>query len=103
MNNEIISILQRAAEKAGVKRTRYEDQKVPASIDNVCVLPFFGDLRSTCVLSSFLLKRYREESKGSKFSLCVAGPVLSRCSRMLTNIGLSSQNCTLCTLTAMGL
>lgn len=74
--NEVVSIFTRAVEKAGLERTRYENQRVPTSAVNVCVLPFFGDLRSTALASSFILKRFREESKGSKYFIMVGWPGL---------------------------
>lgn len=68
---EISSILSKAANKCGLERTRYTENEIPLSMSDIVVMPFFGDIRSTIVLSSLLLKRYREEVKGSKyFILC---------------------------------
>ena len=67
----LAGILKKAADKCGFNRTRWTQQDIPTSIDNVTVLAFFGDIRSMFVLSSLLLKRYREEVKGSRyFVLC---------------------------------
>jgi hypothetical protein len=37
-------------------------------------MPFFGDLRSLFVLSSILLKRFREEDRGSKYFILCSWP-----------------------------
>jgi hypothetical protein len=68
---DTISILNNAAEKSGFIRARFSDKDVPTDISNVTVFVYFGDIRHASILSSVLLKRYREESKGSKyFILC---------------------------------
>ena len=41
---------------------------------NITVMPFFGDMRATFVLSSLLLKRYQEEVKGSKYFIFCSWP-----------------------------
>jgi hypothetical protein len=71
---EVPGILKNAAEKSGLERARYADKATPTSMSDVCVLPFFGDLRSTVILSSLLLKRYREECKGSKYFILASWP-----------------------------
>lgn len=67
MEQAVPQILKRAAEKAGLKRTRYQDKNAPTLLSNVTVFVSFGDIRSQCMLSSILLRRYREESKGSRY------------------------------------
>jgi len=64
-------ILNNASLKTGLTRVSYDASKVPTSASNVTILPFFGDYRSTIVLSTMLLNRYREEQKaGRYFILC---------------------------------
>jgi hypothetical protein len=48
--------------------------RIPTDHARVTVLTAFGDLRHLAILSSFLLKRYREESKGSKYFVLVSYP-----------------------------
>lgn len=57
------TILQKAADKAGLTRTRYEASNVPTLPSDVCLLPFFGDIRSLTILSALLLKRIKESKR----------------------------------------
>jgi len=68
------SLLKRAAEKCGAVRLRYKERNIPTSVEGVVALPFFGDLRSSFVLSSMLLKRIKEEQKGSKYFVMISWP-----------------------------
>lgn len=67
-------LLKKAAEKCGAVRLRYREKNIPTSSDGVVVFPFFGDRRSSFVLSSLLLKRIKEEQKGSKYFVMVSWP-----------------------------
>ena len=68
---DVPDVLKRAAEKSGFVRTRYTANNIVLDMSKIAVMVCFGDLRSTFLLSSLLLKRYREEVKGSKyFILC---------------------------------
>jgi hypothetical protein len=71
---EVSAILKRAADKAGLSRVRYKERNVPTSIEGVVVFPFFGDRRSSFILSSMLLRRVREELKGSRYFVLVSWP-----------------------------
>ena len=71
---DVPAILKKAADKCGFNRTRWTQKDIPTSIDNVTVMPFFGDIRSTFILSSLLLKRYREEVKGSRYFILCTWP-----------------------------
>jgi hypothetical protein len=70
------AILKNAADHCGVERVRYADAKAPASMSHVTSMVFLGDLRSAVVLSSLVLKRYREEDKGSKYFVLCSWPGL---------------------------
>lgn len=61
------AFLRRAAGRCGFVRDRYVDRDVPTNPDSVAAVHFFGDLRSEFVLSSLLLKRFRDEVRGSKY------------------------------------
>jgi hypothetical protein len=68
---DTVSILNNAAEKSGFVRTRFSDKDVPTDVANAVVFVYFGDIRHAAILSALLLKRYREEVRGSKyFILC---------------------------------
>jgi hypothetical protein len=71
---DVSTILKRASEKSGVSRFRYKEREVPTSVESVTVLPFFGDRRSSFVLSSLLIRRIRQELKGSRYFVLVSWP-----------------------------
>ena len=51
---DVQNILKKAADKIGMSRVRFKERNIPTSIDNVVIFPFFGDHRSSFVLSSIL-------------------------------------------------
>lgn len=71
---EVSTVLKRAAERCGATRVRYRERDVPTSIEGVTVFPFFGDRRSSFVLSSLLLRRVKEELKGSRYFVLLSWP-----------------------------
>lgn len=71
---DIQSVLKKAAEKSGLARVRYKEKNIPTSIENIVVFPFFGDHRSSFILSSLLLRRIKEESKSSKYFILISWP-----------------------------
>ncbi len=71
---EVKEYLDLAAQRNGYVRQSFEDRKVPSEFDQVCVMPLFADLRHTFTASSLLLKRYREEAKGSKYFILISWP-----------------------------
>ncbi len=71
---EIKDYLDRAASRNGYVRQSFEDRKLPNDYSDVCVMPLFADIRHTFTASSMLLKRYREEMKGSKYFILVSWP-----------------------------
>lgn len=50
------------------------ERNVPTGLDAVVAMPFFGDVRSAAVLSSLVLKRFREEARGSKYFILCSWP-----------------------------
>jgi hypothetical protein len=73
---DVPAILKRAADKCGFVRTRWVEKDIPTNLSNISVLVFFGDVRSSYILSSMLLKRYREQIKGSKYFILCTWPGL---------------------------
>jgi hypothetical protein len=71
---DIVGMVRKAAEKTGFVRERFNEKDIPTDPSRITVVPFFGDLRSTFVLSSLLLKRFREEDKGSKYFILCSWP-----------------------------
>lgn len=64
--------LKQAADKANLTRVRFAEKNIPTDLSQVVVLPFFGDSHATFVLSTLLLRRFREQSKGSKYFILVS-------------------------------
>lgn len=72
--SSVIDFLKRASDRTNFHRERFEEKKIPTDFSNLIIMPFFGDLRSMMVLSSFLLQRYRQEVKGSKYFILASWP-----------------------------
>jgi hypothetical protein len=70
------SILNKASERISFDRVRFSEKNTPTNINNVCCMVFFGDIRSQFVLSSMIMKRIREELKGSKYFILCSWPGL---------------------------
>jgi hypothetical protein len=69
-DNSVVAFLQRAAERTGFKRDSFVERNVPASSANIVAIPFFGDLRSTFIFSSLILRRIMELEPNKYFILC---------------------------------
>lgn len=67
-------IIKRASEKLNLKRVVYNDKKIPTSMENVIIFPFFGNMRSSFILSSLLLRRIKDELKSSKYLILLSWP-----------------------------
>ncbi len=74
MDTDVSSILTRAADKCGFVRTRWVEKDIPNNLSNICAVIFFGDMRSSFILSSMLLKRHREQIKTSKYFIVCTWP-----------------------------
>jgi hypothetical protein len=70
----INEFLKRTADRNGFSRDRYEEKRIPTDMDNLVVMPFFGDIRGTFLLSSWLLHRYRSLFKPSKYFILASWP-----------------------------
>lgn len=66
---DLRDFLRRAAEGTGFSRDYYVEMNLPTNPANVVVVHSFGDMRSECVLSSLLLRRFKEELRGSKYMI----------------------------------
>ena len=71
---EVFELLKIASNKCNLTRDRYEEKRIPASMSDICIMPYFGDIPSMAILSSILLNRYREEMKGSKYFILCSWP-----------------------------
>jgi hypothetical protein len=66
---DVPSFLKRAAEQCGFTRDYYIDNNIPTNSKDIVVVHIFGDWRNEFVLSSLLLKRFRDELRGSKYMI----------------------------------
>jgi hypothetical protein len=64
--------LKQAADKANLVRVRFAEKNIPTDLSQIVVLPFFGDSHASFVLSTLLLRKFREQSKGSKYFILVS-------------------------------
>jgi hypothetical protein len=67
---EVSDYIKRAAQRTGYKREFFLEKNIPTHPSNVLAIPFYGDLRSTFILSSLLLRSYREVFKDKYIILC---------------------------------
>jgi hypothetical protein len=72
--NSVADFLKRAADRNGFNRERFEERRIPTDFSGISILPFFGDIRSSFVLSSFLLSSYRKQFKSSKYFVLASWP-----------------------------
>jgi hypothetical protein len=67
---DVADYIKRAAHRTGYKREFYVEKNIPTQPSNVIVIPFYGDLKSTFLLSSFILKQYKEKNADKYIILC---------------------------------
>ena len=67
---QVNDFIKRAAARSGFKRTIFAEKNIPTSLENLMIVPFYGDIRSTFNLSSLLLKQYKEKNKNLYVILC---------------------------------
>lgn len=67
---EIGEFVKRNAKKCGFVRSSFVDKNLPTHISNIVVMPFFGDVKSTFLLSSYLLKSWINKHPDKYFILC---------------------------------
>lgn len=71
---ELTLYLKRAADRCGFNREYYIEKNIPTHHSNVAVFLFHGDTRAEFILSSLLLKRLKDELKGSKYLILCGWP-----------------------------
>lgn len=67
---DVAAHIKRVAERTKFRREFFIEKNMPTAPDNVLAIPFYGDLASTCLLSSFILKPYKELHKDKYIILC---------------------------------
>jgi hypothetical protein len=68
--SEVSSYLKRIADRVKYTRECFIESNLPTHISNIIAVPFYGDLPSTFLLSSFLLRQYKELNKNKYVILC---------------------------------
>lgn len=67
---DVADYIKRAAQRAGYQREHFVERNMPTQPGNVVAVPFYGDLRSTFILSSYLLRSYKELHRDKYFVVC---------------------------------
>lgn len=62
--------LKRAAQRTGFTRQFYVEKNIPTDPSNIVAVPFFCDFTSLFILSSVILKNYKEANPGKYLILC---------------------------------
>lgn len=73
----VSDFLKRTADRNGFSRDRFEERRIPTDNDSLSVVAFFGDYRSSFVLSSWLFHRFKETHKPSKYLILASWPGLA--------------------------
>lgn len=68
-----VEFLELAAQRIKFTRKKYDNQVVPSDLDDIIVVPFFGDIKHICILSSFILNNYKRV-KSSKYIILLSYP-----------------------------
>ena len=72
----VADFLKRTADRNGFTRERFEERRIPTDNDGLSVLLFFGDYRSSFLMSSWFLHRFKEFHKPSKYLILASWPGL---------------------------
>lgn len=72
--SSVSDFLKRASQRNGYERERYKESNIPTDFNDVCIFPFFGDYRSSFLLSSFLLHKYKNLYASSKYFIMCGWP-----------------------------
>lgn len=67
---DVASYIKRAAERTKFTREYFVEQNMPTHPSNVLAIPFYGDLASSFILSSLILRSYKEQHRDKYLILC---------------------------------
>jgi len=62
--------LKRVSKRTGFKREFYIEKNIPTEPSNILAIPFFGDFESLFILSSLILKPFKEKNYDKYIVLC---------------------------------
>lgn len=60
----------KALERSKLQRERFTQSKVPESLANLVVVPFFGDMRSEFIFSTLILNHFKQKNIMSYLAVC---------------------------------
>lgn len=67
---DVSDFVKRAAQRTGFRREFYQEKNLPTQPSNLLAVPFFGDIRSTFILTSLILKSYKQANPDKYVILC---------------------------------
>jgi hypothetical protein len=67
---DVASYIKRAAERTKFTREYFIEQNMPTHPSNVLAIPFYGDISSTFLMSSLILRSYKEVNPDKYIILC---------------------------------
>jgi hypothetical protein len=67
---EVNEYIKRIAQRTGYRREFFLEKNIPTHPSNIIAMPFYGDLRSTFLLSSLLLKNFVQANRDKYLILC---------------------------------
>ncbi len=70
MAENLPETLNRMSIKCGFNRKFFIDNNLPTLFENIVIVPFFGDIWGSCIFSSFILKRLKDQNKDKYYILC---------------------------------
>jgi hypothetical protein len=68
--SDVAAYVKRAAERTKFKREFFIEQNLPTVASNVVAVPFYPDLHSSLVMSSFILRQYKDLHRDKYVILC---------------------------------
>ena len=68
--SDVAAYVQRAAERTKFNREYFIEKNIPTVPSNVVAIPFYSDLHTSLVMSSFILKQYKEANRDKYIILC---------------------------------
>lgn len=68
--SQVGEFLARAAEQCGFERNGFAEKHMPTSFSNIIVVPFFGDIKSTFVMSSLLMNQIKRTKPNKYVIVC---------------------------------
>jgi len=68
--NDVAAFIERSAEKLGYNREFFLEKNIPTQASNVVIMPFYGDVKSTFILSCFLANQYKLANPRTYLIVC---------------------------------